>query len=254
LQPGRCATPPPPTTIDRRRAIRFADVVDDRVHHPAAGRTMSTRVEAADERGYTALLDAIRNGELSPNERLVENALATRFGFSRGAMRTALVRLEQDGVVVREPNRGAHVRLVSEQEAVEILEARAALEAIAARHAAGRATDEDVAALRAIGAEMAACHEHGDLLGMSGCNARLHRRILELSGHATVQQLAERLHSHMVRFQYRTVLVAGRPPQSLREHHAIIEAIAAHDGDAAEAAMRAHLSNVADALRSQLSR
>jgi DNA-binding GntR family transcriptional regulator len=213
---------------------------------------VNPRAEAADERSYTALLDAIRNGELSPNERLVENALAERYGFSRGAMRTALVRLEQDGIVVREPNRGAHVRLVSEHEAVEILEARSALEGLAARHAARRATDDDVAALRAIGAEMADCHQQGDLLGMSARNARLHRMILELSAHATIQRLAERLHSHMVRFQYRTVLVSGRPPKSLAEHRAIIEAIAARDGDAAEAAMRTHLSNVADALRAQI--
>jgi DNA-binding GntR family transcriptional regulator len=213
---------------------------------------MTTRSEQADRRGYLALLEAIRGGELSPNERLVENALAERFGLSRGGVRTALVRLEQDGVVVREPNRGAHVRLVSEHEAVEILEARAALEGVAARHAASHATDEDVAALRAIGEEMSACHERGDLLGISERNARLHRLILELSRHATIGQLAERLHSHMVRFQYRTVLVAGRPPRSLAEHHAIIEAIAAHDGTLAEGAMRTHLSNVAEALHSHI--
>jgi DNA-binding GntR family transcriptional regulator len=55
-----------------------------------------------------------------------------------------------------------------------------------------------------------------------------------------------------VRFQYRTVLLAGRPERSHREHTAIVEAIAAGDGEGAERAMRRHLSQVAAALRARI--
>jgi DNA-binding GntR family transcriptional regulator len=202
-----------------------------------------------DERAYLVLHAAINRGELSPNERLVEQVLVKRYGVSRGAVRTALVRLEQDGIVVREPNRGAHVRLVSEHEAIEILEARSMLESLAARHAASRITNAEVDVLRTIGDEMRGFHEEGDLLAMSESNARFHRTILELSGHETVRRLTEALNSHMVRFQYRTILVAGRGRESLSEHRAIVDAIAARDEAGAEGAMRAHLSNVAQALR-----
>ena len=83
---------------------------------------------------------------------------------------------------------------------------------------------------------------------MSERNALLHRRILEISGHEVARDIAERLHSQVVRFQFRTVLAAGRPPKSLAEHERIVAAIAAGDRAAAELAMREHLGNVAAVL------
>jgi DNA-binding GntR family transcriptional regulator len=197
---------------------------------------------------YDTLRREILDGRLSPNERLVEADLVARHGFSRAAVRMALVRLEQDRMVVREPNRGARVRRVSEAEAVEILETRAALEGVAAGHAAQRAADEEVTELQRIAGEMEALHGRGDLLGMSDANARLHRLILQASRHDTVQRVAAGLQSQMVRFQFRTILAGGRAVQSLAEHRVIVDAIAARDAEAAERAMRTHLSNVARAL------
>lgn len=197
---------------------------------------------------YSTLRDEIMSGHLSPNERLVEADLVDRYGSSRAAVRTALVRLEQDRVVVREPHRGARVRMVSEAEAVEILETRAALEGVAAGHAALRSSDAQIADLRRIADHMVALHAAGDLLGMSEANAELHRLILQASGHETVQHLAAGLKSQTVRFQYRTILATGRAGHSLAEHEAIVAAIVARDADGAERAMRLHLGNVARAL------
>jgi DNA-binding GntR family transcriptional regulator len=194
-----------------------------------------------DDDGYRALRDAIVSGDLLPSERLVEEDLARRLGLGRAAVRMALVRLER--------HRGARVRRVSEHEAVEILEVRAALESLAARKAAERADARGVRELRGIMREMAAKRERGDLMAVSDRNAALHRRILEMSGHETAQRLSGLLISQIVRFQYRTVLLPGRPERSHREHTAIVDAIAAGDPDTAERAMRRHLSHVADALR-----
>jgi DNA-binding GntR family transcriptional regulator len=202
-----------------------------------------------DDDGYRALRDAIVSGELLPSERLVEEDLARRLGLGRGAVRMALVRLEHDGLVERERNRGARVRRVSDAEAVEILEVRAALESLAARKAATRATPKDVRELRAILREMRTKRERGDLMAVSDANAALHRRIVEISGHETAQRLSGMLISQIVRFQYRTVLLPGRPERSHREHAAIVDAIAAGDAEGAEKAMRRHLSHVAEALR-----
>jgi DNA-binding GntR family transcriptional regulator len=204
-----------------------------------------------DDDGYQALRDAIVSGELLPSERLVEEDLARRLGVGRGAVRMALVRLEHDGLVERERNRGARVRRVSEAEAVEILEVRAALESLAARKAAQRATPKDVRELRAILREMGAKRERGDLMAVSDANARLHRRIVEISGHRTVSRVSGMLISQIVRFQYRTVLLPGRPDRSHREHAAIVDAIATGDAEGAERAMRRHLSHVAEALRAR---
>ena len=99
---------------------------------------------------YEHLRDAIVDGRLAPNERLVEEELAARLGTTRANVRTALARLEAQGLVIREHNRGARVRVIEIGEAIEILEVRATIEALVARRAAARAGDADRDRLRAI--------------------------------------------------------------------------------------------------------
>lgn len=203
---------------------------------------------------YQALHQAIVTGALSPGERLVEEELADQLGYSRGAVRAALVRLSHDGLVLRERNRGARVRRITLEEAVEILEARAALESLAAGYAAMRRTDAEIEELLVLIEDMRALHEAGELLAMSDRNGILHRRILEISRHQVALDICARLRSQVVRFQFRTVLAPGRAPHSLEEHAAIVSAIAAGDRETAERAMRAHLSNVAETLSEALLR
>ena len=209
------------------------------------------KITETDE-SYARLYKAIVRGELLPNERLVELELAEKFGVGRAAVRTALVRLEQEGLVEREPNRGARVRLVSEAEAVEMYEVRAVLEGLVARYAARNATEQDIADLRTIHKQMEAYLSQGELLGISDLNAELHEKLLQIAHHQTVTRLLERLRAQRVRFQYRTVLLAGRAQHSLAEHRAIIEAVAAHNSDAAESAMRQHLAKVTEAMRQSI--
>jgi DNA-binding GntR family transcriptional regulator len=198
---------------------------------------------------YERLRASVKSGELQSNERLVEADLAQSLGVGRGAVRTALARLEQEGIVQREPNRGARVRLVSEAEAVEIIEVRAALEALAARFAAQNATSGDVSELEAILADMRGRLEANDLVGYSSRNGVLHQKLLEIARHATAAAMLDRVSVQSVRHQFRTILAPGRPAQSLVEHSAIVSAVAAGDADAAEVAMRNHVLNVAHALR-----
>jgi DNA-binding GntR family transcriptional regulator len=203
---------------------------------------------------YAALRDAIVRGDLAPNARLVESDLGTAYDMSRGAVRMALIRLEQEGLVVREPHKGARVRQVSDEEAVEILEARAVLEGLAVRLTAQRIDEEGAARLRACLARQRELLELGDLLGASDANADLHAALLELSGHGTALRLIRALSSQTVRYQYRTILIPGRPAASVEEHAAIVEAVLAGDADRAEEAMRTHLFNVAQALQRGLLR
>lgn len=222
-------------------------MVDEIVDNPVAEEHPSEAGRPEDR-----LREAIVTGHFQPNERLVEADVARELGVGRSAVRTALARLEHEGLVEHERHRGARVRLVGAKEAVEILETRAVLEGLAARHAALKAAPEDVEALTAILEEMRRRLNAGDLLGVSDENAVLHGRILEISGHATTARLIATLKSQMVRFQYRTILLPGRSERSFGEHSALIEAIAAGDPDAAEQAMRTHLSHVADALRGEV--
>ena len=198
---------------------------------------------------YAALREAIVRGDIAPNARLVESDLSTAYEMSRGAVRTALVRLEQEGLVVREPHKGARVRHVSDDEAVEILEARAVLEGLAVRLTAQRIDAAGAARLQACLARQRELLELGDLLGASDANADLHAALLELSGHSTALRLIRALNSQSVRYQYRTILIPGRSAASVEEHAAIVQAVVAGDADRAEEAMRAHLFNVAQAVQ-----
>ncbi len=197
----------------------------------------------------TRLREAITRGQLLPNERLIESDLAQRFGVNRANVRMALAALDQEGLVVREPNRGARVRAVSDAEALEIAETRLAIEGMVARQAALRATPADHAALRAVEADMRGAVESADYAGFSQSNAALHREIQRIAGNATANRILQTLKSHLVRLQYRVILLPGRPDTSLTEHHAIVDAICAGDADAAEAAMRRHLTSFMQLLQ-----
>ncbi len=198
---------------------------------------------------YHRLREGITSGEFQPNERLVEASLTRLYGAGRTAIRAALVRLDQEGLVTRELNRGARVRLVSAREALEIEEARSALERLLCRHAATKASEEQVRRLKEMIDEMRRCLAAGDAVGYSELNPAFHQLIWTCADHATASRLVLNLKSQSIRFQYHTMLRPGRPQRSLSEHEAIYAAIAAHDPDAAENAMREHLEEVLETLR-----
>ena len=203
----------------------------------------------AGQTAYRRLREAIANGQFHPNERLVEASVATRLGVGRTAVRAALVRLDQEGLVTLEPNRGARVRLISDREALEIEEVRATLEAMLARRAASRATPTDLRELWQVIVQMRRRVESKDAIGYSDLNARFHQLIWAAGDHATASRLVGSLKSQSIRLQYQTILRPGRTERSLREHEAIFSALKAHDPDAAEEAMLAHLAEVQETLR-----
>ncbi len=198
---------------------------------------------------YPELREAIASGRFHPNQRLVEADLAAAFGAGRTSIRSALATLDREGLVVREPHRGARVRLISDREAIEIEQVRNALERLIARIAGTRVADEDLVDLRAIVAEMVDRVSHDDALGYSALNARFHQRIWAIADNQLASRLLGTLKSQSIRFQYRTMLRPGRAAQSLREHQAIVAALEAHDPDACEGAMADHLGHVVDTLR-----
>ncbi|MGV9193944.1 GntR family transcriptional regulator [Microbacterium sp. MC2] len=195
------------------------------------------------------LRDAIMRGEFAPHQRLIEADLSDRFGASRATVRTALLHLATEGIVERLPNRGARVRSITIDEAVEIVEVRIGLESLCARKAAENLTDDDAAGLRALRDDLEQAVAGGDLMAYASLNQELDRRIRELSRHTTAVQLLERLRAQSARHQFRLSFVAGRAAVSLGEHIAIIDAVLARDPEAAAAATTTHLRGIIDVLR-----
>ena len=192
--------------------------------------------------------EAILDAQFAPHQRLIEADLSERYGASRASVRTALLNLAGEGLVERLPNRGARVRAITVDEAIEIVEVRIGLETLCARKAAENLTPADAERLRALRSDIEAAIGSGDLMAYSRLNQELDRRIRDLSRHGTATQLLERLRAQSARHQFRLAFHPGRAATSAPEHIAIIDAILAKDPDAAEAATRAHLSGIVQVL------
>ncbi|NUP15691.1 MAG: GntR family transcriptional regulator [Streptomyces sp.] len=205
--------------------------------------------EQAKQHALAQLRQAILHGEMAPAQRLVENELAEQFGVTRASIRAALIDLEAQGLVERIRNRGSRVRVVSVEEAVAITECRMVLEGLCAAKAAVTASDEQLTRLADLGAAMTKAVADGEPMTYSELNQELHARIQEFSGQRTAVELLERLNAQLVRHRFQLALRPGRPQHSLSEHLAMIEAISSRDPQAAEAAVRAHLTSVIEALR-----
>ena len=157
--------------------------------------------------------------------------------------------MEKEGLVDREVNRGATVRRVSLEEALQITEVRRLLEGLVAERAAKVATSADHTELRTIIESMRDAVTTERFALYSELNGVLHRRLREISGHAVACDLIDNLRNRAASHEFRLALMPGRPAESLGQHEAIVDAIVAGDGAAAEAAMHAHLRSVMDVLR-----
>ena len=215
---------------------------------PAQHRTTAGPAPAAQTRD--AVRAAILQGEYLPGERLVEAQLGERFEASRFTVRAALQELAAEGLVEVRRNRGAHVRKVSLDEAVEITEVRMALEGLVAARAAERVTADQATELDEIGERMRRAVAAGEFRCYSDLNERLHALVRQIAGHRTADDIIRTLRAQLVRHQFMLSLLPGRPDVSLPQHERVIAAIRDRDPKAAEAAMREHIASVIEALRS----
>ncbi|MEU4243887.1 GntR family transcriptional regulator [Actinoplanes sp. NPDC026619] len=205
--------------------------------------------DAALDKARDGLRTAILSGEYLPGERLVEAQLCERLGVSRFNVRAAIQELAADGLVKVERNKGAHVRKVSIDEAVEITEVRMVLEGLVAARAAAKVTDAQASELDEIGLLMRRAVSAGEFRRYSDLNSRLHSLVRGIAGHSTADGIIETLRGQLVRHQFMLSLHPGRPAISLPQHERIIEAIRERNPKAAEDAMRAHIASVIEALR-----
>ena len=200
-----------------------------------------------------SLLDKLRmaiyHGELGPNHRLVESELTAKYDTSRGAVREALVQLENEGLILRPRNRSASVRPVTPAAAVEITEVRAVIDGLCAAKAATAATEADHAELRALMRQMADAVRRGDMVADSRISDIMHAKIRDIGAQGTANRILERLRYQDVRYQFHVSLLPGRLVKGANEHYDIIEAVIAGDPAAAEQITRDHFISVIAALR-----
>jgi DNA-binding GntR family transcriptional regulator len=191
----------------------------------------------------------IMSGEIKPGDRINENALALRFGTSRGPIREALRSMEAGGLVELVPNRGVYVRSLDLASACAIYEVRAALFGMAGRCAAERAGDEQVSELRALVAEMDRAVEAEDFETYYPLNLAFHRAILAASGNRLLAAQYASLIKQLHLYRARSLVQGGGMHVSNQEHRAMVDAIAARDPDAAHRTHFDHVMRSLDRLR-----
>jgi DNA-binding GntR family transcriptional regulator len=188
---------------------------------------------------FYLVLEAIDQGEFRPGDRLVEAELAERFGVSRTPIREALQRLETQGVLARD-GRSLVVASLNHDQLGELYVVRAELEGLAARLAAQHAAPEEISVLREMLRKDREFIARPDLLARA--NKRFHRQIHMASHNRYLIQQLDMVHRAMILIATTSLAAEGRGEKALEEHEQIVAAIEARDGDAADFALRQHIS------------
>ncbi|UWR21385.1 GntR family transcriptional regulator [Sulfitobacter sp. S190] len=200
-------------------------------------RTPSARAPSTD--AYSMILEAIDTGIYRPGDRLVESELADRFGVSRTPIREALQRLETQSLLTRD-GRSLIVASLDHNQMAELYVVRGELEGLAARLAARHATEEEVRLLREMVEDDNALMDHPAALARA--NRRFHKQIHLASHNRFLVQQLDLVHRSMALMATTSLAATGRGEIAQQEHDRIVAAIEARDGDAADAALRAHIS------------
>jgi DNA-binding GntR family transcriptional regulator len=200
------------------------------------------------------LRTAIQTGVYPPGTRLPERPLAADLGVSHIPVREALARLAEEGLVDREPRRGARVAALTARQLDEVSSLRIVLEQFVARRVQAVWTPTIERQLRAVARDMVAAADRGDAQRVIELDQRFHERLWTLAGHGLLNELAA-----MVRRRVTSFLISATralPPADLREHAlthvALIEALASGDRARAEGETERHISLAAERIRRSL--
>jgi DNA-binding GntR family transcriptional regulator len=188
---------------------------------------------------YRQIRDAIQAGELTPGTRVREVDLAQWLGTSRTPVREALGRLQNDGLVANDLQRGMIVTELDHQMVDELYLMREVLEGTAAGLAAKYATDTEIALLRRL-AERDRAHD-GSPAEHSSNNKFFHDKLYLSAHNRYLLKTVSTLRESMALLGHTTLALPGRSSTAIDEHEAIIAAIERRDSAAAEAAARAHI-------------
>lgn len=201
-------------------------------------------------RAYTALKQAIAQMDIYASSEpawLDERQLSEQLGVSRTPVREAIAMLEQEGFVKTLPRRGIVVLRKTKREIIEMIQAWAALEGMAARLITLHADDAEIASLRPLFSSFDAGHTPRDHLGeYSAANVTFHQSIVRFSGSRVIAEMTENLVLHVRGVRQITIGRADRAERSIQDHWNIISALEARDTDAAERFARDHTLGLAD--------
>lgn len=203
--------------------------------------------QGAVERAYRALKEMAASYKFKPDERLNESILSQQLNISRTPLREALNRLTAEGFLTARSGQGFYCRSLNPAEIMDLYEARAAIEAEAARLAARRFDPAELAELETYLQDSAESYGPGvSPVELVRLDEGFHLRLARLSGNAELVRLLENVAGriHYIRLIDLQSLSErdGAPAITIEPHARILAAVKAGDEERAAREMNAHIS------------
>lgn len=186
------------------------------------------------------LRSAITEGMFQPGDHLVERDLCERLGVSRTSLREALRQIEAEGLIEFFPNRGAVVRDISTAEVLELWELRSLVEGLIARRFATVGTEEDIARMERAVAGMDAALKSQDRAAIKHSKLELWESFAAGGHHSACGKLMLQINARLSFLWSSSLLLPGRPAESIQEFSSLVSAIRSRNPAVAEAAIVLH--------------
>lgn len=198
---------------------------------------------------FNTLREAILKGELQPGERLMELQLASKLGVSRTPIREAIRMLEQEGLAVTVPRKGAEVARMTLKDMEDVLEIREALDELAAQIACERISSEQMNRLMDTKKEFERILASGEVKEIADVDVKFHDIIYEATDNAKLVYLLNNLREQLFRYRVEYLKNPENYPALIQEHEAIVSALEARDKAKVTETMHEHVTNQAVAVK-----
>lgn len=201
---------------------------------------------------FNTLREAILKGEIKPGERLMELQLAAKLGVSRTPIREAIRMLEQEGLAVTIPRRGAEVAKMTEKDMQDVLQVREALDELAAGIACELITTEELKQLEQAAEDFEAATRTKDIKRIADTDMVFHDIIYHATKNPKLVNILNNLREQMYRYRVEYLKDEKNYPVLLKEHRAILQGITEKNKELVTDSMRMHVTNQAAAVKTMI--
>jgi len=198
---------------------------------------------------FHTLREAILKGELKPGERLMELQLASRLGVSRTPIREAIRMLQQEGLAVTIPRRGAEVAKMTEKDMEDVLQIREALEILAVKLACEKVTKEQLGQLEKAVEGFERAVKTGDLKQIAQSDIDFHDKIFGAADNPKLVTLLNNIREQIYRYRIEYLKDEKNYPNLIEEHRQIFQGLKNRDKDFVAVMTEKHLDNQANAVK-----